>query len=106
MSKYYLNSIEEDQLSHLAENLTLLNAVKKVLLEGVYSNGVLVAGENAESGRNFALSLAFSKEASNEQIGADLRACAEGIRIIESGFKELEKFKVVTPEVDSKNEAR
>lgn len=85
----YLSDIEKAELNKFATNKVMFEAVKKVLLAGIYQNGVLKAGEKAEPLKNFALGLAFKPGISNEMLGADLRACAEGINTVELGFKKI-----------------
>jgi len=67
-------------------------------LSGVYFNGTLRKGESADPSRNFALSLVVqaltnNEGISNEALGADIRGAAEGIRLVEIGFAQLDKFK-------------
>lgn len=88
-----LNDVERSVLQGFADNKTLVGAVKKVLLAAGYYNGTLRAGIEADPTRNAALILAFSGQASNEQIGQDIRALAEAVRLIETGFEKLTKFK-------------
>ena len=90
-----LNDIEKDSLSRLADDLTMLNSVKKVLLFGIYFNGTLRPGQAPEPMMNFAMQLDKENIRTNEQLGAVLRAAQEGIIAIEVAFKEIEKFKVV-----------
>ena len=108
MFEKILNDLEKAELTRFVENPVLFEAVKKVLLAGVYSNGVLSPGEPVNAMRNFALSLVTGREGvSNDIIGADLRACAEGIRVVEAGFNELKKFKAEDQSILSPlNEAR
>lgn len=105
MSKKYidkiLNPVEQIEMEKFANNRVMFEAVRKVLLAGVYFNGTLRKEENADPTQNFALSLAFlsaQKDGTtqqlhphytNEQLGEDLRACAEGIRMVERGFTNL-----------------
>lgn len=92
-----LNDLEKSKVTTFLEDETLVNAVKKILLLGLYQNGTVLPGEEYDATTNFAMHIAFKKEATNEQIGADLRACAEGIRLLESGFEQLKKFKTQAP---------
>jgi hypothetical protein len=102
-----LSEAERTKLERLSEDTTTLSAIKKVLLFGIYYNGTLIKGEEPDATINFALGLSFNKTATNEQIGADLRACTEGIRLVESGFKQLESFKkIIEPETSKENPAR
>ena len=95
-----LNEIEKNELSKFAENPVMLNAVKKILLRGVYFDGTLKAGEKPEPLKNFLLSI-ISKSMdiaqSDEKIANDLKAICMGIQVVEFTFKELEKFKKEKP---------
>ena len=108
----FLDDREKAEVQRFLENDILKNAVKKIFLFGIYGNGTLEAGKDPEPSQNFALSLiwdASGRELSqtNEQLGERLRASAEGIRFLETGFALLDKFKAA-PKVkeEKKNPAR
>lgn len=93
-----LNEIEFEELQKFLNNQTLKNAVKKVLLTGIYNDGTLRAGLEPNPNKNFILGFASNQVgtgASNELLGADVRAVIEGIRMIEVGYANLEKLKKV-----------
>ena len=108
MSKQYidkiLNDVEKVEVEKFANNTAMMEAVKKVLLTGIYFNGTLRKEENADPTQNFALSLAFlsgNKDPvtqqlhpvySDEELGQDLRAGSEGIRMVERGFTNLSAY--------------
>lgn len=103
-----LNDIEKDAVTTFVNNPTMLGAVRKVLLAGLYHNGTLLGGSPAEPARNFALSLAFNNpDASDAALGADLRANAKAIILLQVALGQLEKYKPVdfTPE-NKENPAR
>lgn len=90
----YLTDLETDKLIAFNKDEVMKEAVKKVLLEEVYYKGTLKAGEPANPLRNYTLALVSKKgQATNEQVGADLRATWEGINMVESGFQALSRFK-------------
>lgn len=104
--KDYLNDIEKEQIEAFYKNEVMREAVKKVLLAGIYQNGTLKAGEKAEPNKNFALYLASQPGIANEVLGADLKAAAEGIRVVETAFKELGTFNKLVVATENKiNEA-
>ena len=111
-TKDYLDSIlsdqEKDAIGAFVENDTLVEAVKKVLLVGIYGNGTLKKGEAADPLRNFALGFSFNRpDLTNEQIGADLRAASSGINSLETAFNNLIAYKrVPAPTALKKNAAR
>lgn len=102
-----LNEIEMENVMKFAENKVMFESVKKYILAYLYQHGVTRPGEKVQGNVNWALQLAWGRDASvtDEVLGADLRAIARGIQVIESGFKELSEIK--QPEVvkDEENKA-
>lgn len=107
-----LDTTEKEKIAlFMADDITR-EAVKKVLLAGLYQNGVLKAGKPINPLLNGAMGLFFAHQGdpavTNEMLGADLRAIAEGVSTIENGFNEMKTY--VTPEVGgeekTKNPAR
>ena len=90
-----LNDIEKDAVMAFLENQTMSGAVKKMLLYGIYYNGTLKAGEPANPLKNFAIALAGQQRGSHTdaEIGQDLRAVVEGIRLLEQSYEEMTKIK-------------
>jgi hypothetical protein len=87
----YLSDEEMALIDQFVKNNKMCEAVRKVLLAGIYYNGTLEKGQRAIPTKNFALGLYFSTKGdiSNEMIGQDLRACAEGITVVENAFNKL-----------------
>ena len=105
-----LNEVEKNELSKLADSPVLMNAIKKVLLRGVYFDGTLKAGEKPEPLKNFLLSI-ISKSMdiaqADKKIANDLKAICMGIQVVEFTFKELEKFRKIDKKAEEKeNPAR
>lgn len=107
-----LNEIEKSEIEKFVANKTMFEAVRKVLLQGIYFEGVLKDGQKAMPLKNFTMELANSSAnvqgmISDEALGQNLRAKWEGIRTVEIGFKELEQMiqKVEKKEVKT-NQAR
>lgn len=99
MAKAYLEKIltdlEKVEVEKFAGNEVMVEAVRKVLLAGLYANGTLRQGLNADPLANAAfLLVAYKKEQklSNEEIGADLTALWEGINALEAGLSALKEF--------------
>ena len=96
--KNYLSDQEEKELAKLANNPILNNALEKLLLEELYSQGTLKEGISANPLENYAFYLASRRKSLNisfEQIGSDLCAVWEGINLLKNGLKELDKFKTI-----------
>lgn len=104
-----MTELEKDSLMQFSKNPIMVEAVRKVLLAGLYSNGTLRAGALAEPTRNMAFSLVANPqtEYSNEQLGADLRALWAGINAVEGGFNEIKRLAKVEqpPEPKEPNRA-
>lgn len=100
----YLSDLEKDKIIAFNQDIVLVNAVKKVLLEAIYNNGVLRAGTPPDPLRNVAFGLVGKSGrvlmngipmpvVSNEQLGEDLRATYEGINLLEQGLTQLALIK-------------
>lgn len=85
----YLSDAERAKVASFMADERMVEAVKKVLLAGIYYNGTLKPDQKADPLKNAALGLAFNPSFTNEQLGADLRAFAQGIESVENGFKKL-----------------
>lgn len=104
-----LNEIEQSKIQGFVEDTILFEAVKKYLLYYLYQEGVITKGQPHKGNVNWALALAFNANApaqlggiprTNEELGADIRAKAQAVQVIESGFKELADMKKVEKEVE------
>lgn len=109
----FLNDQEVNEVNKFLDNPVLVGAVKKVLLQDIYSFGTLEAGISPDFLKNFALSLLFDPRTMEEyaidngRLGEKLRACLEGIRLVQIGFNKLETFKIIKEsEVKKENPAR
>lgn len=106
---YYLSDIEKALVKTFYENEAMREAIKKVLLHGLYKAGILEPDIKANGNQNWAYSLPWkqnpdgsisSDPVSNEQLGAEVRAICEGLRNVETVFQnQLPMFagKVVNP---------
>lgn len=98
----YLSDQEKSQIEKFVGNKKMFEAVRKVLLAGIYENGVLKPGEDHDPSKNFALTQVFTAlihghPISDEDIGQNIRAQAAGIRLVETGFKKLVDLKETAP---------
>ena len=93
-----LNQIEKEKIMSFNDDIVLVNAIRKVLLASIYSNGTLRKEIKPDPLKNAALGLSMAAVngqviISNEQLGEDLRALTQAIALMENGFKELLKIK-------------
>lgn len=100
ITKDFLDSIldftEQAYLKTFMENDIMKQAVKKVVLAGIYYNGVLEAGKEPEPARNFLLGTTDGFiQLSDEALGQKLRAGSTAVGLLENGFQSLELYKEV-----------
>lgn len=105
MKPKYLNDLEADSISQFVENPVLVSAVKKVLLSGIYFEGIIKEGEDNDPKQNFLLALS-NKDMPAELLGYELKARAEGIKLLEKGFQKLLRFQKVESNKSKLNQAR
>jgi hypothetical protein len=102
----FLTDLEIVEIERFCSNEVMFNAVKKVLLQHIYSQGVITKGLPHNPLKNRALVL-VGGDINNEELGSQLRSLWEGINALETGFTDLEKIKSKkTEQVESQyNEA-
>jgi hypothetical protein len=94
----YLNEAEKNEIAKYLDNSVLSGAVKKVILSGVYFDGVMEAGKPHDALKNFILGTMAQPNTMNstdDVIGAQLRGIIHGVSLVESGFRHLEKLRKV-----------
>jgi len=106
----FLTDREKDKIIKFNQDPELVEAVRKVMLKAVYTQGTLRKDIKSEPLKNAALGLVFhtinGSVISDEQLGADLRGLAHGLNLLESGFVELAKIEKDIPfEKDDGNPA-
>jgi serine protease inhibitor len=97
----YLNDIERAEIEKFVENKTQFEAVRKVLLAGIYFNGTLVEGKPADARKNFLLALLtqpIMENAPIEEFGHYAKSLIQGVKLVETGFNDFEKFRKVESE--------
>jgi hypothetical protein len=97
----YLNENEIKLIEAFCKNEEQFEAVRKVMLQGIYFHGVNVKGKKSNPLINGAFSLVALSPTNpipNEEIGAQLRAQWAGINALESAMNNLKKIKSDTKE--------
>lgn len=102
-----LDDNEKQALIQFNSLETMKQAVKKVLLAGLYENGTIQPGKPVTPTRNGAFYFVSSVvNAGNEEIGAELRALWQGVNALELAFNKIGEF-VPEQKADPKpNQAR
>lgn len=90
-----LTDQEIDKLAAFNQDEVMFEAVRKVILAAIYSNGTLRKGIEANPLQNAALALVSQADSNitNEKIGADLRAFWEGVKALEMGLSKIQEYK-------------
>lgn len=99
----YLNEIERAELAKFVGNKTLFEAVRKVILSGVYFDGVMIPGKPADPLRNFVLASftnangmmpADMATKPDAEMGAKLRSIIQAVSMIDTGFETFSEFEI------------
>ncbi len=102
-----LSELEKDKLSIVAGDEVMMSAIAKVVLNAVYFDGTIRKEGIPDPQKNFCLALASRPGATNEELGAELRASLAGVQLLEKGFEELATFrKVEEIKKETKNQSR
>ena len=105
MKTDFLTKSEISNIEAFCKNEEMFEAVKKVILQSIYSHGVMKKGEKHNPLQNRAMAL-VGGDSDNEKLGSQIRAWWEGVNALEIGYSELKKIKNDKEELGSEiNEA-
>ena len=94
----YLSEKERGAVVKFLNDATMREAVRKVILSGVYFDGILEADRPADPLKNFMLAM-FTHPGMNllqqSEKGAKIDAVLNAVSMVETGFREMEKCKSV-----------
>jgi hypothetical protein len=99
--KDYLTDLQVAKIEAFCNDKEMFDAVKLVILQHLYTQGVIEKGKkhNPLFNRAFSLvQLATQNPIPNEELGAHLRGIWEGVNALEGGFSELSK--ITSPKED------
>jgi len=107
----YLSEAEKSQIQGFLENKVLVEAVRKVLLSGVYVDGIMQPDKPSDPLKNFILGTMTTPlmiNAPMQEKGMTLTSIINAVSMVESGFINLEKLRKVekTSEIKKTNPAR
>lgn len=88
----YLSDLEKVKIESFCKDTEMYNAVKKVLLAGLYTHGVLQAGVAHNPLQNAAfhlVSVSVDNPISDDVLGQHTRGMFYGINALEVGFNRL-----------------
>jgi hypothetical protein len=98
--KDYLTEAEVLKIEQFSADKAMFEAVKKVMLQYVYTQGVIKKGEKHNALQNRALVL-VQGGVDDAELGRNLRALWEGVQAVEKGFNDLETIKSKKEDVES-----
>ncbi len=94
--KEIFNEILDDQeklaLQMFADNEVQTEAVRKILMREIYTNGVVKKGQKVNPMINSFIGLTRAYT-NNDDLANQARALSEAINLVESAFKVIEEFK-------------
>ncbi len=96
-----LNDLEKLKIETFCADKDMYNAVKKVILAGIYSHGVIEAGEEHDPLVNGAFSLAslsVENPIPDEALGQHIRGMWNGINALQNAFNRLDSVHSEKPE--------
>lgn len=99
--KDQLNEIEIAKIEQFCNDEVTFNAVKKVLLAGIYTHGTIQRGFTPDPLKNGALSLVHLSTANpipDEILGQHIRGVWEGLNALQNAFQNLKSIKSDVPE--------
>jgi hypothetical protein len=100
----YLTELEVTKVEQFCADKVMFEAVKKILLSGIYSHGVIEKGFKHDPLQNAAFNLAsqaITNPIPDAELGANLRGMWAGVNYLHNAYKELEKIKGDKNEVES-----
>lgn len=92
----YLNDLEIEKIEAFCKDTVLLEAVRKVMLQGIYTHGTLQKGVTPDPLQNGALSLASVSTTNpipDEMLGQHIRGIWSGLNALENAFTSLTSIK-------------
>ncbi|MCK4518293.1 hypothetical protein KAT92_05955, partial [Candidatus Babeliales bacterium] len=97
--KEQLTDLQLAKIAAFVADQEMCEAVRSVLLAGVYKNGVIKAGEKHNPLINGAFGLVAESSAySNEQYGEQLRGMWAGVSTLEGAFDKMKELSAPTDE--------
>lgn len=96
--------LEVSKIEQFCADTEMFNAVKKVLLAGIYSHGTVQRGFTPDPLKNGALSLVHlstSNPVTDEVLGQHIRGVWEGLNALQNAIQNLQSIKSEVKEVVS-----
>lgn len=94
--KDYLTEIEVEKIENFCKDEVLVEAVRKVLLQGLYTHGTVQLGYTPNPLQNGAFglaSVAMNNPIPDEALGQHIRSMWSGMNALENAFRDLQSIK-------------
>jgi len=100
----YLTDLEVSKIEAFCKDKDMYEAVKKVLLQGIYTHGVVKKGFKHDPLQNAAFNLAslsVQNPIPDKELGANIRGMWAGVNYLKNGFDSLDKVKAEVELIES-----
>jgi hypothetical protein len=98
MNHDYLTDLEVEKIESFCKDEAMYNAVRKVMLQGIYRHGTVQKGEPLPeptiNGAFHLAALAVENPIPDDQLGAHIRGMWAGINSLKNAFDTLKSVKV------------
>lgn len=94
--KEYLTELEIEKIENFCKDEVLFDAVKKVILQGLYTHGTIQKGYPAQPLKNGAFGLAsvsMNNPIPDEALGQHIRSMWAGLNALENAYNDLKTIK-------------
>lgn len=92
----YLTELEVEKIENFCKDEVLFEAVRKVMLQGIYTHGTVQKGVNINPLKNGAFglaSVAMNNPIPDEALGQHIRGMWAGLNALENAYTDLKSIK-------------
>ena len=100
----YLTELEVEKIEQFCKDDVMYEAVRKIILQGIYSQGVIEKGLKHDPLKNAAFNLAslsVSNPIPDAELGANIRGMWAGVNYLKNAFDSLESIRSKKSEVET-----
>lgn len=101
----FLSELEQNKLQTLADDEIMLEAIKKILFDGILNQGVQRSNEASLQNRNWVFGLDQTGTMSDDEFGRAVRVRAEALVLVERSFSEILTLKLREEKQETVNPA-
>lgn len=101
----FLSELEHDKLQMLADDEVLVEALKKVLFDGILNQGVQRSEDASLQNRNWVFGIDGTGTMTDDEFGRAVRVRAEALVLVERSFSEMLTLKTREEKQETVNPA-